>query len=118
VPFPSDGPANGIVRASATDFILPTIGTYDISWQVSVSDETGQLVLALDTGGGPILQLPTLAGRSVGEAQIVNRVFLTTSVAGVRLSVRNPPLASPMTITPNAGGNVPSSSWLTITRLS
>ena len=41
VEFPLNGPASGIMRngTSLTEFILPAIGTYEISWQVSIDEE-------------------------------------------------------------------------------
>ncbi|WP_240462467.1 hypothetical protein [Myxococcus sp. CA018] len=104
VDFPRDGATNGISRASANEFILPAIGVYEISWQVSVS-EAGQLILGLDSGSGVVEQISTVAGRATGTSQIMNHVLITTTSANSILTVRNPAGNSPaLTITPLAGG--------------
>ncbi len=62
VSFPQNGPTSGVITpASATQFTLPAVGTYEVFFQVSIT-EPGQLVLALDTGGGPIEQAYTVVG--------------------------------------------------------
>mgnify|MGYP001583731259 CR=1 FL=1 len=104
VVFPRDGAATGIIRANGTDFLLPAIGVYEVSWQVSV-DEPGQLVLAIDSGSGAVEQPSTLAGRATGTSQISNHVLITTTAANSVLSLRNPAGNSPaLTVTPLAGG--------------
>jgi hypothetical protein len=117
VEFPQDGPANdpvgGIRRSSATQVILPLVGTYEVSWQVSVT-EPGQLVLAL----GGIEQLPTTAGRATGTSQITNDVLITTSVPNTVLTVQNPAgNAAALTITPIAGGTLSVSAWLVVKQI-
>jgi hypothetical protein len=110
VEFPQDGSAVGIVRANATEIILPAIGTYEVFWQVSVS-EPGQLVLGLDG-----IELPqTAVGRATGTSQITGSTFITTTVPNSLLTVRNPAAnATALTITPLAGGNISVSAVLTI----
>ena len=116
VEFPQDGPASGgIVRSgpSPSQFVLPDIGTYQVSWQVSI-DEAGQLVLELD---GVELQ-ETVVGRATGTSQIVGSRIITTSVINSILSVRNPTgNSTALTITPSAGGTHPVSASLVIVRL-
>jgi hypothetical protein len=116
VDFPQDGPnaGGGIVRTGVDTFQLPAIGTYEVSWQVSVT-EAGQLDLWLDPGTGAIEQLNTVAGRATGTSQIVNDVLITTNAVNSVLSVRNPSGNSPaLTITPLAGGTHAESGWLVI----
>jgi hypothetical protein len=117
IDFPQDGAANGIIRYSASEFILPNAGIYEISWQASIV-EAGQLVLGLDSGAG-VVELPeTLAGRATGASQIVNRVLIVTSTANSLLSVRNPTGNSvALTLTPVAGGNQSVSASLVIKQL-
>jgi collagen triple helix repeat protein len=108
VGFPRDGAVSdavsGIRRASASQFILPAIGVYDISWQVSVA-EAGQLVLGLDSGSGVVEQPDTVVGRATGTSQIMDHVLLTTTSANSILTVRNPAGNTPaLTVTPLAGG--------------
>ena len=117
VSFPQDGAASGILRFSATEFTLPAIGVYEVSWQVSVN-EPGQLILGLDSGSG-VVELPhTVAGRAGATSQIVNQVMVTTTVVNSHLSVRNPAgNSTALTITPLAGGTRPVSASLTIRRI-
>ena len=104
VAFPQDGAASGICRASASEFFLPAIGVYEISWQVSVS-EAGQLVLGLDGGPGMVVLSDTMVGRATGTSQIVNHVLVATTAPDSILSVLNPPgNAAALTVTPLAGG--------------
>jgi hypothetical protein len=115
VAFPQNGPtsAGDIARTGPTTFNLAAIGTYMVSWQVSV-DEPGQLMLALD---GTELN-PTVVGRATGTSQIVGNKIITTSVVNSILTVVNPSgNAAALTITPIAGGTRPVSASLVITRL-
>jgi len=118
VEFPQDGPASGtIVRTSATQFQLPTIGTYRVFFQVSV-DEAGQLMLDLDSGGGPVLLPESVAGRATGTSQIVGECLVTTTVVDSILRVINPPgNAAALTVTPLAGGTHSVSAHLVIQKL-
>ncbi len=98
--FPQNGAASGISRSSTSEFTLPAIGTYEVSWQVSIS-EAGQLVLALNGAELPY----TVAGRAAGTSQITNHVLLVTISPNSLLSVRNAtgnPVA--LTVTAGAGG--------------
>lgn len=100
--FPQDGPASGgvITRASAGTFQLANVGTYEVSWQVSVT-EAGQLVLAL----GGLEQATTVVGRATGTSQISGTCMITTVAPNTILSLVNPAgNATALTITPNAGG--------------
>ncbi len=117
VAFPQTGAASGILRASATQFVLPVIGVYEISWQVSAS-EAGQLMLGLDSGAGVAALADTVAGRATPTTQIVNHVLVSTSVINSVLTVRNPtdnPAA--LTITPLAGGPTSVSASLVIKQI-
>ncbi len=117
IEFPRDGATSGVTRVNATQFRLPTIGVYEISWQVSVT-EAGQLVVGLDSGGG-VIELPeSVAGRATGTSQITNTVLVTTSVVNSVVSIRNPTGNTPaLTITPLAGGTRPVSATLVIKQL-
>jgi hypothetical protein len=117
VQFPQDGASSGILRVSASAFNLPQIGVYEVSWQVSVS-EAGQLVLALDSGMGPVDLAHTVCGRATGTSQITNHVVITTTVANSSVSVLNPAgNSTALTITPLAGGTRPVSASLVIKQL-
>ena len=115
VEFPSDGPFLGldILRLNASSFNLVSIGTYQILFQVSIS-EPGQLVVTLNN-------LPlayTLVGRDTGTCQIVGMCLVQTLSINSTLTIRNPagnPQA--LTVTPSAGGASSVSAHLIITRL-
>ncbi len=104
--FPQNGPALGILRdgVSPSSFVLPNVGTYQVTFQVSVS-EAGQLVLGLDSGGGPIEVANSVVGRAGLTTQIVGTSLLTTTAINSKLTLRNPAgNSTALTITPLAGG--------------
>lgn len=115
VAFPQNGPIVGtnITRASPNSFNLVAVGTYQVFFQVSVS-EAGQLELTLN---GAVLAY-TVVGRATGTSQIVEMANVTTTVANSILTVRNP-AGNPgaLTITPLAGGASPVSAHLVINQL-
>lgn len=113
VQFPNDGPTSAaIVRNSASSFTLPSAGTYQIMFEVSVT-EAGQLVLERNGAELPY----TVVGRATGTSQIVGMSLVTAS-AGDSISVRNPAGSSTaLTITPLAGGVAQVSAHLVITQL-
>ena len=115
VDFPQDGPTNGtgITRAGASSFTLADIGTYQVLFQVSVT-EPGQLVLTLNGAELPY----TVVGRATGTSQIVGIALVNTTTTDSVLTVRNPEgTADALTITPLAGGTDPVSAHLTILQL-
>jgi hypothetical protein len=108
VQFPRDGPTSGVIaRSSASEFVLPAVGTYRVTFSVSAS-EAGQLAIALDSGSG-MVELPyTVFGRATGTSLITGEAFVTTSAANSAIEVRNPTGNTPaLTITPEAGGTHP-----------
>jgi hypothetical protein len=119
IEFPQDGPiTGGIRRVSASQFLLPDIGTYLVNWQASIS-EPAQLVLGLNSGSGITQLLSTVVGRSTGQNQIYGSRVIKTSVVNSILSVLNPIGAlAALTITPNAGGVNSVSASLVILQLS
>ena len=115
VSFPQDGPnsGTGISRSGPSSFNLAEIGTYQVLFQVSVT-EAGQLILTLN---GEDLAY-TVAGRTTGVSQIVGMAIVETTVINSVLTVRNPEgTAAALTITPLAGGTRPVSAHLVITRI-
>ena len=109
VSFPQDG----LSRTSASSFNLGLVGTYQILFQVSVT-EADQLVLTLN---GDELDY-TVVGRATGTSQIIGMALVTTTTANSILTVRNPASnAAALTITPLAGGTEPISAHLVITQL-
>jgi hypothetical protein len=102
VPFPELGAAGSgsISELTATTFQLATIGTYYVSFEVSVT-EAGQLELTLNSAILPY----TVVGRLAGTSQIVGMALVTTTSTDSVLRVLNPAgNAAALTITPIAGG--------------
>lgn len=115
VSFPQNGPiANtNIGRLGPSSFNLGPIGTYQILFEVSVT-EAGQLILTLN---GQDLDY-TVAGRATGTSQIVGMAAVTTTSVNSVLTVRNPAgNAAALTVTPLAGGTRPVSAHLVITQI-
>ena len=115
VNFPQDGPNSGsaISRLSASSFNLEEIGTYQILFQVGVS-EAGQLILTIN---GADLEY-TVVGRATGTSQIIGMAIVTTSSINSVLPVCNPAgNAAALTITPLAGGTRPVSAHLVILKI-
>ena len=115
VSFPQDGPnsGTGIARSGPDSFTLAEIGTYQVLFQVSVT-EAGQLILTLN--GADLAY--TVAGRAGGTTQIVGMAIVETTSVNSVLTVRNPEgTAAALTITPLAGGTRPVSAHLVIVQL-
>ena len=114
VSFPQDGPSSGtITRSGDSTFILPAVGTYQVSFNVPVS-EAGQLILTLN--GADLAT--TVVGRATGTSNIAGEFFVANAVAGSLLTVRNPAgNSTALIITPLAGGTRPVSATLEIQQL-
>jgi hypothetical protein len=112
--FPQDGSAQGtITRLDASSFNLADVGTYQVTFEVSVT-EPGQLELSLDGVALPA----TVVGRATGTSQLVGDSLVTTTTADETLEVLNPLGNSPaLTITPLAGGAQPVGASLVIQQL-
>ncbi|MBW7457988.1 hypothetical protein K0U00_28500 [Paenibacillus sepulcri] len=114
VNFPQDGPSNGtIIRTGPSMFNLPAIGTYQVLFQVSVT-EAGQLMLTLN--GADLAY--TAVGRATGTSEIAGMALVQTTVINSVLTVRNPAgNSTALTLTPLAGGTRPVSAHLIITQV-
>ena len=115
VSFPQDGPNSGvsITRTGTSSFNLSEIGTYQVFFNVPVS-EAGQLELALN--GAPLEY--TVVGRATGTSDISGMFLVDTTTINSVLTVRNSAgNAAALTITPLAGGTAPGSSHLVITQI-
>ena len=115
VSFPQDGPnsGSGITRVNDTEFNLAEIGTYEVLFEVSIT-EAGQLILTLN---GADLEY-TVVGRATGASQIIGMAIVSTTVINSILTVRNPSgNASALSITPLAGGTRPVSAHLVIIQI-
>lgn len=116
--FPNNGSTTGaITRTGPSTFLLPTVGTYLVQFQVDVV-AAAQLQLRLNT-----IPLPnTVVGRATGQTQIIGLSLVTTTTANSVLEVINPldnvtlNVASG-TVPPDQSGNNPVSTHLTIVRI-
>ena len=116
VSFPQSGQNAGSVISSLTPstFNLADVGTYEVSFQVSVN-EPGQLELTLNGTALP----DTTVGRATGTSQIWATVLIPVTVINSVLTVENPARNSPaLTVTPDAGGTHEVSATLVIQQLS
>jgi hypothetical protein len=114
VAFPQDGPIIGsnISRISDSLFNLSTIGVYQVSFNVSIT-EAGQLIIVINS----IEQLYTVSGRATGTSLISQSCLVQTTVPNSTLDIHNPAGESTaLTVTPLAGGTNPVSAHLTITK--
>ena len=120
--FPQDGPnseplGTEIARTGPGTFQLGVVGTYRVSWQVSVDEGANAAQLMLGLNGG--LLADTVVGRATGTNQLVGDCLITTVTPNAVLTVLNPPgNAVALTITPIAGGFHNVSAHLVIERLS
>lgn len=115
VSFPQDGVNSGasISRTGANSFNLSEIGTYQIYFNVPVS-EAGQLELTVN--GAPLTY--TVVGRVTGTSNISGMFLVETTTINSVLTVRNPAgNAAALTITPLAGGTSPVSAHLVILQI-
>jgi hypothetical protein len=113
VDFPQDGPQSGISRSGSSAFVLPKVGTYRVSFAVSVS-EAGQLGLSLN---GTELAY-TINGRATGTSQISGEALITTLAPDSTVAVVNPAgNSTALTITPLAGGSHAAAASLVIEQL-
>lgn len=112
--FPRNGSTSGsIVRLSPSTFLLPTIGTYLVQFQVDVTG-SAQLQLALNT----IPQPTTVVGRStVTPTQIISVSLVTTTTANSVLEVINPLTNVGLSLPANDGGTNAVSAHLVIVRI-
>jgi hypothetical protein len=115
VEFPQAGPQSGsITSLSASTFQLAAVGTYRVSFGVSVG-ESGQLELRLN---GTVVPY-TVVGRATGTTQIVGESLVTTTAPNTVLEVVNPTgNSNALTITQKAGGAQPVSASLVVQQLS
>ena len=115
VSFPQDGPNSGvsITRTNNSTFNLSEIGTYQIFFNVPVT-EAGQLELTLN--GEPLDY--TVVGRATGTSDISGMFLVETTTINSLITVRNPSgNAAALTITPLAGGASPVSAHIVIIQI-
>jgi hypothetical protein len=100
-PFEADGSTTGVInRLGPTTFNLPTIGTYLVQFQASLTPASGSInQMELELNGVPIASSLV---QSTGTIQVIGISYVTTTSPNSVLSVINP-LAIAETYTPNAG---------------
>jgi hypothetical protein len=117
--FPDTGPSSGdIVPISTTSFMLTNVGTYQIFFEATVN-QSAQLIIALDSGSGPV-ELPyTTAGCGLTTSQINGMALVKTTNVHSTISIYNPATApAAIRLTPNAGSTAhPVSAHLMILRI-
>ena len=112
IEFPQTAVSNSIItRISPSAFNLPDIGTYEISFQASIQEQT-QLGIFLN---GALLS-SSVVGRATGATQIVGSSLVTTTLVNSLLSINNLGFIA-ITMAPNAGGTNPVSAHLIIKKL-
>lgn len=95
IPFATQAGANSVItHPSDTTFVLPSVGTYEVSWFASISNSvnTGaQLSLYIDGTVVPQGVIGTQADLSDtgAPAQLFGTALVTTTVANAVLEVRN-----------------------------
>jgi hypothetical protein len=109
VPFPQNGPTlGGIVALTSTTFKIPTIGTYEVSFNVHTT-EPGQLELSVDNGAGFVVAhecTGTNMNPTSGGHPIVANCIITTTGTDAVVTVINPAgNSTALTITPADGAS-------------
>jgi hypothetical protein len=119
----------GAGQTKNTEFVLPSIGTYRVSWHISV-DEPAQWTLWFDTaptpgGGGSFLPYttalgtPGTVGQATGTSQLAGDVLFRNTVPGTAIQIRNfAASGGSVTVTPLPGGTQAQAVVLIIERLS
>jgi len=119
VPFPRTAVTNGEItnNVGASSFILPSIGTYEVSFNV-VTVEQGQLTLELN-GVDLVYTTMTNYDNVSGGSPITGRLLVTTFIENSELALINPTAnALPLTITIATGSLTHANSQtLTIVRI-
>ena len=105
---------SGITRISDTAFSVANPGTYLVMFNVATT-EAGQLALTLNG-----TELPyTVVGKTDTGNQITGFTLVNTTTPNSVITVRNPAAnATPLTLTPTAGGTLPVSAHLVIAQVS
>jgi len=117
----------GPAQPNNTEFILPSVGTYRVTWRVAVT-ESAQWSLWINTaptpGGGGLFSevsvasgAPAHVGQAVGSAQLVGDVVFRNAVANSAIQIRNYASPSAVSVTPLPGGTQAQAVSLIIQRL-
>jgi len=120
----------GAAQTNNTEFILPSIATYNVRWHISV-DEAAQWSLWISTNGSSVVVVPpggggglfsqfktdingnysasgtgvaSQIGQATGTSQLSGDVTFRNPVAGAAVQIRNYAAAAALTVTPVPGG--------------
>jgi hypothetical protein len=134
----------GPLQTNNSEFILPSVGTYRISWHISV-DEPAQWGLWISTDGSGTIVVPPIGGgglfssfitdpsgsyspsgtgtpgtigQATGTSQLTGDVVIRNPVAGAAIQIRNYAASGgTVTVTPLPGGTQAQAAVLIIQRL-
>ena len=117
----------GPAQINNTEFILPSIGTYRVTWHVTVN-EPAQWSLWINTaptpgGFGLFTEVrvasgaPANVGQSASSSQLVGDVIFRNTVANSAIQIRNYAAQSAVSVTPLPGGTQAQAVSLIIQRL-
>jgi hypothetical protein len=118
----------GAAQTDNTEFLLPSIGVYHVTWHISV-DEAAQFSLWISTTANPApggqfidlvtaLGTPGHIGQATGTSQFYGDVVFRNTVAGSVIQVRNyASSGGTVTVTPLPGGTQAQAVVLIIQRL-
>lgn len=123
VPFPQDGPTNGLItRAGPDAFLLPSLGTYEITWKLHTTEPgQTQIQYAGMIGFSDLARTVTQDMNPTGGGHLmVGHALITTDGPGALIAVINPAGNSPaLTVTPADGASTHANAQsITIKRLS
>ena len=115
IAFPRTGStsASDITLVTATTFKLGPIGTYKIECNVVIS-QPGQFVVTVNNVENAFT---AAGGADLSGNHLSNSVIITTTVVDSIITIRNPVGNSTITLAASAGGSLPTSAHLVITRL-
>ena len=113
IEFPRTTVSNSsITSISPTQFRLPDVGTYEVMFQLSIT-ESARVGITLNGS----LQFASIVARSTGMSQLIGTTLVTTTSANTMLSVVNAQSSGALTLTSYPGEIFPTSAHLVIKKL-
>ena len=104
----------GVAQTDNTEFLLPAVGTYRVTWHISVNEPVQWSLwigaAAAQAPGGLFsphtvaLGTPSTVGQAALTAQLVGDVVFETPFAGAVIQIRHFATAAAVTVTPLPGG--------------
>jgi hypothetical protein len=102
---------------SRSQILLVQPGIYQIFFIAAVAEGPAQFSVCLDSGSGLVEQAFTIVGRNSATAQLINVCSIQTTMPNSRITIRNALAAGSLNLLSLAGGPVPVSAHLVITRI-